>query len=413
MFSFLQTYHRRIYIWSLMLLAASLALAPFFMTLAQIFLLANWICERGYKEKINRLLGNKAAIAIMGIYALHLLGLAYTNDFGYAAKDLWVKLPILILPLTIGSIPVFTKKEFDSVLYSFLGGMLLGTCISLYIFFGFTGIIINYNTYSGSQIQQLSPMISHIRYSLMMCVAAFVALHYYLRSNGLTKIFWGVLTIWLVFFLAFLGVRSGLLAFFAAAFTLIVYQILIRKKLLGGVLLLVGICLMPILFYKNITMFRLGVDEVRWELGYYKEGGKPSGHSIPQRFAFWKASKEIIAKNPLLGVGTGDIVKAYDDYYKANPSLLDTNSQYRSHNQYLSITVAFGLIGLAVFLFSVFFPFFYTQQQGHITYMAFFVTFIVSMLIEDTIETQAGATFFAFFAALFVKKTAPNLEKQE
>lgn len=398
-------YHYKIHLWSLMLLALSLGLSPFFMTLAQIFLLANWMCEGRFKEKMQTLWNQKAALALIGIYVLHLIGLIYTSDFSYALKDLTVKLPILLLPIIVVSGPQLNKKGQDFIWLTFLGGMLLGSAISMYIYFGFTGVQITSANYSSSHIQELSPMISHIRYSLMMCIGAYTAIYFFLKEQQLLKkTGFGLLAAWLIVFLGILGVRSGLLAFFASAVVITGYQMIIRKKIILGSLLLTVIVLMPYLFYKNITMFRLGVDEVKWELGYYEQGGKPSGHSIPQRFAFWKASKDLIAMNPMLGVGTGDMVQAYHGYYQAHPDLLDANSQYRAHNQYLSIAVAFGLLGLLVFLLGVFFPFFYTGHQGNIIWMAFFITFIVSMLIEDTIETQAGVTFFAFFVAFFARK---------
>lgn len=398
-------YHYKIHLWSLMLLALSLGLSPFFMTLAQIFLVANWICEGRIKEKMEGLWKEKAALAIIGIYLLHLIGLIYTSDFGYALKDLNVKLPILLLPLIVVTGPQLTKKDQDVIWLTFLGGMLLGTAISMYIYFGFTGVRITSANYSSSHIQELSPMISHIRYSLLMCIGAYTAIYFFLKEQQvLKKIGFALLALWLILFLGILGVRSGLLAFFASALVISMYQIIMHRKMLLGAVLLAAIVLTPYLFYKNITMFRLGVDEVKWELGYYEQGGKPSGHSIPQRFAFWKASKDLIAMNPVVGVGTGDMVQAYHDYYQAHPDLLDANSQYRAHNQYLSITVAFGLLGLLLFLGGIFFPFFTTGHQGNVIWMAFFITFIVSMLIEDTIETQAGVTFFGFFVAFFARK---------
>ena len=83
-------------------------------------------------------------------------------------------------------------------------------------------------------------------------------------------------------------------------------------------------------------------------------------------------------------------------------SKLDSDHYLRSHNQYLAITVAFGIFGLAFFLFALFYPMLFLNQMGNFLYVVFLLTLVLSMLTEDTLETQAGATFFAFFNAFFL-----------
>jgi len=43
-----------------------------------------------------------------------------------------------------------------------------------------------------------------------------------------------------------------------------------------------------------------------------------------------------------------------------------------------------------------------TRRFTDYFYLSFFVIMIVSMVSEDTIETQAGVTIFAFFTSLFL-----------
>jgi hypothetical protein len=125
------------------------------------------------------------------------------------------------------------------------------------------------------------------------------------------------------------------------------------------------------------------------------------GSSVMQRLELWQASINIISKNLFLGVGTGDIPKAFKQELKAMDSKLQ-DSSLRSHNQFLSITVGFGLIGLAVFLFTLIYPPLRTKKIYDTRYLVFFFIFMLSLLNEDTIESQAGVTFFAFFNALLI-----------
>jgi hypothetical protein len=68
----------------------------------------------------------------------------------------------------------------------------------------------------------------------------------------------------------------------------------------------------------------------------------------------------------------------------------------RSHNQFMAITIAFGFFGLMVFLLYLFVPG-YSVKNKHQLFIVFMIISIVSMLNEDTLETQAGVTFFGFF----------------
>ena len=71
-------------------------------------------------------------------------------------------------------------------------------------------------------------------------------------------------------------------------------------------------------------------------------------------------------------------------------------------HQYLSITVGFGIIGLVWFLVSLLYPYLSSKRNRTYLYTVFMVILLLSMLPEDTIETQAGVTWFAFFNSLLI-----------
>ena len=134
----------------------------------------------------------------------------------------------------------------------------------------------------------------------------------------------------------------------------------------------------------------------------YSRNGDANGSSVFQRIEFIKASLGIIKESPVLGVGTGDIVNAFADYYENTNSKLRPEYRFRSHNQYLAITVAFGVIGLLWFLFSMFYPIIADKKNRNYIYFVFLYIMILSMFTEDTIETQIGATLFAYFNSFLV-----------
>ncbi len=144
------------------------------------------------------------------------------------------------------------------------------------------------------------------------------------------------------------------------------------------------------------------VYQIIWELDSYLRGGSPSGHSITQRIAFLSAAGGIIRDHFLIGVGTGDVQLAFNRYYKTHNSRLAEQNRRRAHNQLVTFFVTFGCIGFIIALFAIFAPVFYENKWNDYLFLVFFLTGLLSMLNEDTLETQTGVSFFMFFYALLL-----------
>ena len=148
--------------------------------------------------------------------------------------------------------------------------------------------------------------------------------------------------------------------------------------------------------------FKTRIMRIMVAYNNYSKDRDANGSSVFQRVEFIKASLGIIKDNPIIGVGTGDIADAFANYYEETNSKLLPENRFRSHNQYLAITVAFGVVGLIVFLFSMFYPFFSDKKNRNYLYFVFLFIMALSMLTEDTLETQIGVTLFAFFNSFLV-----------
>jgi len=139
-------------------------------------------------------------------------------------------------------------------------------------------------------------------------------------------------------------------------------------------------------------------------MGYitYKADNNANASSLMQRIEYWKTSMYIINKNPYIGQGTGDVKNSFEKAYIDTHSTLLPEYRHRAHNQFLTITIALGIVGLVVFLFSLFYPPAALGKFYNYYYLVFFCIAVISFLTEDTLETQAGATFFGFFSALLL-----------
>ena len=98
------------------------------------------------------------------------------------------------------------------------------------------------------------------------------------------------------------------------------------------------------------------LNRIYWEIDDYQRGGNPSGHSVVQRLEYWSAAIYIIKKNFFFGVGTGDVMINMNKAYDMVGSKLDPNYRKRPHNQFLSVFIGFGSIGLIWFLYALLYP---------------------------------------------------------
>ncbi|MBL7964770.1 MAG: O-antigen ligase family protein [Flavobacteriales bacterium] len=148
--------------------------------------------------------------------------------------------------------------------------------------------------------------------------------------------------------------------------------------------------------------YRTRLEEIAYELDQYRRTGDPSGHSLPMRLEFWRTGWHILKRHPITGVGTGDTQLAFNLAYVELGSHLTPEWRLRAHDQYLTWAISFGVLGGLWCLFAWLWPAWRLGAFGYPLFLAWLVAFTISCFTDDTVETQVGATFFAYFYALFV-----------
>jgi hypothetical protein len=498
----------------LMLTAFSMPLSHAGMSIGQFTMAGGWLLCNDLQGRIKGAIKQPVWWLLTGLFLLHLIGLWNTSDFVFAVKDLRVKLPLLLMPLLMGSGPELTLRQIRQVMWSLLAGVLAST-LSGYIYYLWQPLA------GQLDYRSLSRYISHIRLSLLIDVSLIAALYFISESKTLTvKLILIVAIVWLLYFLVLLQSITGLgilaillmagvawMLFCSSALWLRVVSLMMlsggfytsyylyryifiesiepagyvqskapthtargrayqfdptRQAMENGRLVWVEyneaeldsawqrrslqglwandqqghmqlITLMRYLTWKGYLKDADGVAKLSHEevkqieqgfatpeeanpdkgLGYrlrmlaseyrqYYYEGWAAGHSLAQRLEFWKAALHIIEQHPMYGVGTGDLPSAYVQAYKEIKTTLTPEWRLRAHNQYLSMAVAFGWPGLAYFTMMLAVCFIIAFRRGDLFYLAFLIIASVSFINEDTLETQAGVTFFAFLNAYFL-----------
>lgn len=154
--------------------------------------------------------------------------------------------------------------------------------------------------------------------------------------------------------------------------------------------------------YKNKFSLYPRLYQIFWEIEKYFQYGNPSGHSLTQRIEYAKNALKAIKRNFWFGTGTGDLDDEIKKQYEIDDSILTEKWQLRAHNQIITFFLTFGIFGFLLLCTIIYLTI--RLEKINIDFIAFSFLLIVffSMLNEDTLETQAGATFLALFFSLLI-----------
>lgn len=141
--------------------------------------------------------------------------------------------------------------------------------------------------------------------------------------------------------------------------------------------------------------------ETFYDIDLIKSNKLEQGHTLAQRVAYLTVGWEIAKNNFWFGTGTGDVRKAYEEQYQNLFSDYDKKNQLKALNQFLSIMIAYGFIGLVLWITLWTYPMIRLKYK-HPIYFFFVIIIVVSFFSDNTLHRQAGITMFAFFNSLLL-----------
>ncbi|HTL81398.1 MAG TPA: O-antigen ligase family protein [Bacteroidia bacterium] len=498
-------------------MAASLSLGKFFVGGSLFILGFNWVFEGNFKAKFRLFRARKAIPVLMGLFLLHLIGTMWSADPAAAWLDVKIKLPLLIIPLVIGTTDPLEKKFFEAILLVFTLAVFISSFTTIGVMHGFIHTKKTINDYRDASI-----FVPLIRLSLMSVLSIFLFARWFVRNkNIIVRLCCIAGTAWFVWFMQHMQSLTGIVILFAGGALLLLLMAFLynRKKLAYALIVLyagagigayammhkvykenftyvpatfktldeytalgnkydhrlnwpmvengnevmINICWKEIDscwklrskfdidtardhkgYWLSITLFRYmtskglrkdaaglaqltdaeihdvenGVTnykdktrspmekrlyQVCWEYFHYSHGTNPSGNSVSMRVELAKTAWSTMKKHPWVGVGTGGQELAYKELYNTEGSKLEKEFWWlHSHNQFLSIGVCLGFPGLLYFIFMLYYAPFSMKRWKSFLYVAFFIIVAMSMFDDDTLETQQGVNFFAFFNAILL-----------
>ncbi|MDD2635429.1 MAG: O-antigen ligase family protein [Bacteroidales bacterium] len=160
-------------------------------------------------KKWQKLVENPTILVFIMLFVVHLVWLLNSQNIDYGIHDIKIKLPLLALPVIIGTSKVLNKKQIDIIVAVFIFGVLISTLTGLIIYFGF---VQNPNT---DNVRNISYFVSHIRLSLMVCLSVLLVFRFINERKFFTSykiIIAIVIILWFVGFLMMIQGFTGLIS---------------------------------------------------------------------------------------------------------------------------------------------------------------------------------------------------------
>ncbi len=363
------------------------------------------------REKTS-LLKQRPHVMLMVAFGAWLLISALTSANQHSAmRTLTLRLPLIILPFTLGLVSI-SKELRNRIL---LGSAVIVTlaCAASLI----NAIIHFHATHDSAWLynDSLSLLIGQqsIYTSLLVNISIFIFAHAIFYTDNRYKGWLGLAVIFLFIISYLLASRNMMALLYISLIGFAFFYLFRRKKYLEGATLIMGLGIGAFLIFKffpdTVNRFR----ELLYTHYDYKSQAAESHYAgtltaeqwngANFRLAAWPCGWQVFKEHPVTGVGLGDkreeLMKVFQQ--RGFKFAIDTNRNV--HNNYLDILLSTGLVGFLLFMSGwLVLPFIRVVRNRDGLACMIIVTFAVAMITEDYFDRSIGGMLFGFFVLLMM-----------
>ncbi|WP_417952941.1 O-antigen ligase family protein [Flavobacterium sp. LS2R12] len=337
----------------------------------------------------ERKIDTKMFTILVLFFVVNLFSLLYTKDLFYGLKRIEGFLPLLYLAFcycVFSKMELRFERKFVENWILIFNGSNFVFLIVVSLYFYYQNIPVTYNTirtvFDEIPLINMHPIYLSITsvLGLMSCVFIF--------GNNLKKCSFLIVVNILLLFLT--GARATFIGFFMILFLVLFFgRLSLKIKFSVGV---VSCFLIYFLFAFN-SDFKKRFQEMIIPVSYSKVN---PNNSTSVRIAVWDCGiQKIKSSNTLIGNGIGDVPSVLQQCYDTQYPELE--KYYNTHNQYFSILLGTGLIGLLSFL--LFFVYLLVNalknKNNFLLVLVLFYLYIFNF--ENIIERKYGILLLLFF----------------
>ena len=386
------------------LYAFSIPLSRAGISLFSILLILFWLLEGDFKRKFLQIKNNNflfTGILFLGYIILTTLWSDNLVEVWEHFKRTWYYLVMLVIFTSV-------KQEFtEKAIIAFLSAIFISVLIS----YGMAmELIVNKHGTSADP----TPFMNHLEYSILLAMASLISLKEALFSNQIkTKVIYISLFLLITIDLFITEGRIGHLAFAIGLFIFIMNYF--KHKFLAIILSLFTLFTLFLGIYSSSSSFQSRMSTSINSIEHISN--KQYNSSFGLRIVSWKTTIDILTKNPLIGIGIGDVSDTTHQYVLSN-NLLHTGYFLNTitgslHSDLLEIAMGGGFIAVILFLLSFYYLSrlkLYNNKFNDYKYILVSV-FLIAQLGDTFFRLQFTENLFILFAGIIL--VASNNSRKE
>jgi O-antigen ligase len=355
------------------------------------FILLLWIREGEFKKRFKIIFTDKLSITFMLFFAIHLVGLLWTEDLHNGLKILSKQKTYLFAPIIIS---FFDRRYVKYALFAFLSAIFISEIYSIYLY-------IKVGVQDAGRLP--SPFMHHMHYSLILAFT----FGYLIDETDFKELFKKRNLLYLAFAILTLIVlfinkgRIGQVAIVPVFFILAVNKFNISFIKSIFVVSLASTILFLVMYQFN-DQFKYRFQKADHELTEILHTDKRD--SITCRFDMWNYAIKLANTEPAIGIGTGDSIDEInnllgeDGYKKLFAECgLGMKYQFNPHNNFVLYYMQFGFIGLILLILTLTAQIMIAYRQNSTKMMILIFVTIIGMMSASPISMHIKYMFFYAF----------------
>ena len=346
----------------------------------------------------------------LGWLGLFLLSWLWSDNGQEWEVQCQAKMPFLVLTLGFSLLPRFSQRHIHAFTLILFGLMLCGCGWSLAHLIREPEVYVK--GYGVSHLLPTPAYNDHIAFSTLIAFCVAWGIYQLPRWRGILR--WAGLLV-LLFFAAYLHIlaaKTGLLTLYV--FVLAYLALLLVRGYWKQVLpALAGCALLVGLAYAAIPTFRTRIGYMAYAANEYRAGNRTGDYGDIGRLISYKVSGQIIAAQPLLGVGAGDMLAAmkqgYGQYY---PQVADKD-QLLPHNDFLVLALGAGIPCALLFIIWILMPLIRLRRWGiDAIFVPVWLMLLVPLMVDTFTEVQWGVLVYLLPFLWMMKVARGNFESR-
>ena len=395
---------------------------------AIIAVLINWAAEGKWRTKLFTLRNSLLLQLLIMMFALQVIGLAFSDQLVSGWFSLEKKVFFLLLPVALATTAIkLDQKEVKWIFTSFVTACLAGTIICLvnawheaqFIMAGNTAINpyfsapLYFELHEGASTNWL--LFSYLGLSkgigihptyfslfLAFCVI-FLLTEFPLIRSRIKKTGVLMLLLYFVAFIMFLSSRIVILGLAVIFIFILVKSVRERQRTFAVIAVAITFVFASLMYVNPVTRYR-NLQEIDTTTFEIKPGHHYTNAARIRTSLWWLALKSLSHANPLVGAGTGDVqhVMSNTSHVFRISNVIDSSDP---HNEYLYTLLANGIPALLVLIFNLLLPACWAWAAKDFLVLGFIFLISLAGMTESVLELQKGIVFYAVVSGLLFYHT--------